>query len=43
MPDEERLSQAVVDTNILIRGILSSSGASASVLNAICNRLTHLD
>jgi putative PIN family toxin of toxin-antitoxin system len=38
MPDEERLTQAVVDTNILIRGTLSSSGASALVVDAIFHR-----
>jgi putative PIN family toxin of toxin-antitoxin system len=38
MPDEERLIQAVVDTNILIRGTLSPSGASALVINAIFRR-----
>ena len=38
MSDEERLTQAVVDTNILIRGTLSSSGASALVLDAVLRR-----
>lgn len=38
MSDEGRLIQAVVDTNILIRGTLSSSGASAVAVDAIFHR-----
>lgn len=35
MPAESPLIQAVVDTNVFIRGVLSSSGASAVVIDAI--------
>jgi putative PIN family toxin of toxin-antitoxin system len=38
MSDEGRLTRAVVDTNILIRGTLSPGGASALAVDAIYHR-----
>jgi putative PIN family toxin of toxin-antitoxin system len=38
MSGDKLLVQAVVDTNVLIRGILSPSGASAFVIDAIFRR-----
>jgi putative PIN family toxin of toxin-antitoxin system len=38
MPAEKTVLRAVVDTNVIIRGILSSTGASALLLEAIRRR-----
>jgi putative PIN family toxin of toxin-antitoxin system len=38
MVDDASLPRAVVDTNVLIRGILSSTGASTLVVDAIFRR-----
>jgi len=38
MPDESSLQRVVVDTNVFIRGILSTTGASAQILDAIFRR-----
>ncbi len=35
MADESRPLRVVIDTNIVVRGILSSSGASAALLDAV--------